>query len=192
VEQAVLERFSPVMLHSILQALRRFEPDLYAHLCRAYHVDADRILGLFTEVELIGPGQLQPLLGNLRLHQSYHDIVYLAGRNALHTASERQGVRFPRLAHDTSRFQALLKQLFPPFLGLATYSVLVRGELHFVELRDSVFARGVEHSNMVCGFYAGFLAELGSNCVEGAATAAEIRCCATDPEAPSCMIRLNL
>lgn len=187
-----LERFSPVMLQNILLSLKRFEPDLYAHLCRQYHLDAERMLGLFSEVDLSGPGQLLPLLSDLRGHQSYHDIVYLAGRNALHAEAQRLGLRFARGGRDTSRFQLLVKQVLPAFLGQASFTTLVRGEMHFIELRDSVFARDVWHHNPVCGFYAGVLAELGTNCVEGAATAQEVRCTASDAEASSCMFRVSL
>jgi predicted hydrocarbon binding protein len=191
-EAESLERFSPVLLQNILLALKRFEPDLYAHLCRQYHLDAERMLGLFSEVDLSGPGQLLPLLSDLRGHQSYHDILYLAGRNAVHAEAQRLGLRFARSGRDTTRFQALIKQLLPPFLGQASYTMLIRGEMHFIELRDSVFARDVLHHNPVCGFYSGLFAELGTNCVEGAATAQEVRCTANDPEASSCMFRVNL
>jgi predicted hydrocarbon binding protein len=187
-----LERFSPVLLQNILMALKRFEPDLYAHLSRQYHLDAERMLGLFSEVDLSGPGQLLPLLADLRSHQSYHDIVYLAGRNAMHAEAQRLGLRLARGGRDTTRFQALLKQLLPSFMGQASYSMLVRGEMHFIELRDSVFAREVWHHNPVCGFYSGLLAELGTSCVEGAATAQEVRCTASDAEASSCMFRVSL
>jgi predicted hydrocarbon binding protein len=187
-----LERFSPVLLQNILLALRRFEPDLYAHICRRYHLDAERMLGLFSEVDATGPGQLGALLGDLRGHTAYHDIVYLAGRNALHAEAQRYNVRFPHKVRDTAQFQTMVKQMLPAFLGQASYTMLVRAELYFIEVRDSIFARGVWHHNPVCGFYAGLLAELGTNCVEGAATAAEIRCVANDPDAPSCMFRVGL
>lgn len=187
-----LERFSPVMLQNILTALRRFEPDLYSHLCRRYHLDAERMLGLFSEIETTGLGQLPSLLSDLRGHTAYHEIVFLAGRNALHAEAERQQFRFAKKGGDLAQFQSALKQLLPPFLGLASYTLLVRGELYFVEMRESIFARQVWHHNPVCGFYSGLLAELGTNCVTGAATAVEIRCVANDSEAPSCMFRVGL
>jgi predicted hydrocarbon binding protein len=187
-----LERFSPVTMQCILTALRRFEPDLYSHLCRVYHLDADRMLGLFSEVDLTGPGQLMPLLKDLRGHQSYHDIVYLAGRNAVVMEAQRLGLKLAKRGRDDSRFHALLKQLLPSFLGRATYTLLSRGDMQFIEMRDSPFAREVLHHNPVCGFYSGLFAELGGSCTDNAATSAEVRCIANDPEAPSCLFRVNL
>jgi len=99
-----LERFSPLLLYTILSAVRRFEPDFYAHLCRSYHLDADRILGLFSEVEEIGTGQLQGILRDLRAHQAYHDMVYLAGRNAFLFWTEQRRLRKPLIGNQSARF----------------------------------------------------------------------------------------
>jgi len=190
---AALERYHPLLMYSLLAAVRRFEPDFYAHLCRAHHLDADRILGLFSEVEELGPAQLTAVLGELREHQAYHDIVHLAGRNALHGLSEQQRLRASLLAlGSAARFASLVKQALPPFLGISSFVHLVRGDLQFVEVRDSVFARGVHSERPLCGFYAGLLAELGSQCVTGAANSAEIRCCGMDPEAQSCLFQVSL
>jgi hypothetical protein len=191
-EEATLERFHPLLVQTLLNSVRRFEPDFYAHLCRAFHLDADRMIGLFREVEASGPGQLMPLLRELRAHQSYHDIVYLAGRNSLHAYLELEQVRIKPGSHDAGRFVAMAKQLLPSFTGLASFSHMLKGELHFFELRDSVFAREATHDNPTCGFYAGFLGELGTYFTEGTAVASEVRCCANDPEAVSCLVRVNL
>ena len=189
---AELERFHPLLLHSILAATRRFEPDFYSHLCRVYHLDADRIMGLFVDVDEKGPGQLIAMLRELREHPSYHDITFLAGRNSFHSYSEQRRLRMRLLGSKSSKFDTLLKQLLPAFLGRAPYNLMLKGELQFVEVRDSVFARQVVHPDPVCSFYAGLLAELGTACTDGAATATEVRCVANDPEALSCLFRVSL
>jgi len=189
---AKLERYPPVMMHCLLSAVRRFEPDFYAHLCRAYHLDADRILGLFSEVEELGAAQLTAMVGELREHQAYHEIVFLAGRNALHTYAEQQHARPSPLLTGASRFNTLAKQLLPAFLGRSSYVLMSRGNLQFVELHDSVFARGVHAVRPLCGFYCGFLAELGSTCVPGAAISTEVRCVALEPDATSCLLQISL
>jgi hypothetical protein len=185
-----LERFPPLLLHSLLTSARRFDLELYAHLCRAYNVDADRILGLFSEVEVIGTGPLEGVLASLRPHSAYHDIVFLAGRNALLGQAEAHGTTLTR-AGGEARFQALLKQLLPPMLGRGNHTVMARGRVLFVEVRDSVFARGVQHDNPVCGFYSGFLTELAAGCQSRAAAAHEVRCRAENG-AHSCMFQVPM
>lgn len=191
-EGAELERFHPVLLYSILEATRRFEPDFYAHLCRSYHVDAERILGLFSEVEVIGSGQLAQLLRDLRAHPAYDDIVYLAGRNSLLIWLELHNVRRPALGKTNAAFTKLVRELLPPFLGNATLSLLTHGTLIFVEIRDSIFARDVRHVCGVCGYYAGFLVELGRFCGSQRATVTETHCSAVDPDGPTCTLEVAL
>jgi len=192
VDRSQLEKFHPLMMHNILSATRRFEPDFYAHLCRAYHLDADRILGLFTEIEAIGPGQLSMVLKDLRQHQAYHDIMYLSGRNSLHMWLEHKNLQLDPKASGRNRYASLLKELLVDFLGSATAVQMVRGSLLYLELNNSVFARNVHHDKPVCGFYSGFAAELGANLVPGACTATEVRCCAVEPDAPTCLFQISL
>lgn len=185
------ERFNPLLLYTILSAVRRFEPDFYAHLCRSYHLDADRILGLFSEVEEIGGGQIRPMLRDLRAHQAYHDMVYLAGRNAFLMWGEQRKQRRQLFGNQSSRFTALLKQLLPEFLGNASYTAMLRGSVHFIEIRDSVFARDGQYDRSLCGFYAGCLAEAGRFCGMEAALSSEVRCCANEPSAPTCLFQVS-
>jgi hypothetical protein len=193
VEESQLERFHPLMLHNLLASVRRFEPDFYAHLCRTYQLDADRILGLFSDVLELGPGQLLPILRDLRAHQAYHDIVYLAGRNSLLMWVEHRQIRPPAMTTLATRFTALVKQLLPPFLGSASFTMMIKGSLHFIELRGSIFTRQAQHERPVCGFYCGYLAELTTLCgIEHRPAVAEVRCCAVDPEAPTCLLQVGL
>jgi hypothetical protein len=188
---AGLERFPPLLLHSLLQAARRYDPCFYDHLCRRFHLDADRILGLFREVEEIGPGQLQGVLEELRARQAYHEMVFLAGRNALLGWAEANRVTLNH-SGGAERFQALLKQLLPDYLGRSSYNQMTRGRVSYVEVRDSVFARDVQHPHPVCGFYAGFLSELGSGCLERHCAVVEVRCRAAEAGATSCMFQVPL
>jgi hypothetical protein len=187
-----LERYHPLLLHSVLSSVRRFEPDFYAHLCRAYHLDADLILGLFSEVDMLGPAQLTALLGELREHQAYYDIMFLAGRNSLHSIVEQQRFRPSLLQLSGGRFAALVKHYLPPFLGVSTFVHMVRGELQFVEIRDTVFSRGVRYERPLCAFYAGFFSELGCQCVKHQALSSEIRCRSVDGESQSCLFQITL
>jgi len=186
-----LERFSPLLLYTILSAVRRFEPDFYAHLCRSYHLDADRILGLFSEVEEIGAGQIQPILRDLRAHQAYHDMVYLAGRNAFLFWAEQHRTRKPLMGSQSARFTSLVKQLLPEFLGGANFTIMLRGSVHFIEIRNSLFARDEQFDRPLCGFYAGFLAEAAKLCGAPAAISSEVRCCANDSTAPTCLFQVG-
>lgn len=181
----MLERFHPILMHSLLTSTRRFEPGLYDSLCRRFNLDADRILGLFKEVEEVGGGQLIDVLEALRKHTAYHEIVYLAGRNALLGWSEAN--RFA-LNHrgGAERFEKLARLFLPDFLGRASFNVMGRGRMIYIEVRDSVFARGVQHDHAVCGFYAGFLSELGSGCTPHNCHVSEVRCSAMEHPA-SCM-----
>lgn len=190
-EDKQLERFNPLLLYTILSAVRRFEPDFYAHLCRSYHLDADRILGLFSEVDVIGTGQIAGILRDLRAHQAYHDMVYLAGRNALLMWTEQKHFRRPVLGNQASRFTGAVKQVLPDFLGKAAYTVMLRGNIHFIEIRDSVFTRDTQYDRALCGFYAGCLAELGKHCGMESTVATEVRCCANDPNAPTCLFQVS-
>lgn len=187
-----IERFPPVMLYHILAALRRFEPDFYAHLCRRYNLDADRMTGLFAAVEELGGGQLLPILRDLRAHDAYHEILYLAGRNTLLTWVEDQRLRPPLFASLPKRFTTMLKQLLPDFLGHAGYIMMVRGSIHFLEIRDSVFAREAGFNNALCGFYCGLISELATHCGAEHAMVTEARCCASDNEATTCLFQISL
>lgn len=192
-KQGQLERFHPLMLKNILEAVRRFEPDFYAHLCRTYHLDADRIIGLFSVVEELGAGQLQPLLRDLRMHQAYHDIVYLAGRNSLVGWAEDNHFEGPRIGSMQAKFTSSVKSVLHSFLGHATTTAMVRGSLHFIEVRNSIFARDTVHERPLCGFYCGMLAELVHLLGEGGPAAVlETRCCAVDSEAPTCLLQISL
>jgi len=186
-----LERFSPLLLYTILSAVRRFEPDFYSHLCRSYHLDADRILGLFSEVEEIGSGQIQGILRDLRAHQAYHDMVYLAGRNAFMFWAEQHRIRKPLVGGQSARFTALVKQLMPEFLGSAIYTMMLRGSVHFIEIRDSLFARDDQFDRPLCGFYSGCLAEAAKYCGAANPVSTEVRCCANEPTAPTCLFQVG-
>jgi hypothetical protein len=180
-----LERFHPIVMHSILTCTRRFEPGLYDSICRRFNLDADRILGLFKEVEEVGSGQLSDVLAALRPHSAYHNIVFLAGRNSLLGWSEARRIA---LSHKggSERFQALVKQYLPDFLGRASFNQMNRGAMVYVEVKGSVFARGAVDDNPVCGFYSGWLSELGSGCQNRQCAVTEVRCAAVD-NAASCM-----
>ena len=182
---STLERFHPILMHSLLSATRRFEPGLYDSICRRFNLDADRILGLFTETEEVGPGQLPDILDILRKHTAYHEIVFLAGRNSLLGWAEANRVALNHKGGE-ERFATLARQFLPDFLGRGTSNLLLRGKMIYVDVRDSVFARGVESLHPVCGFYEGFLSELGSGCSKHNCVVTEVRCYAMD--APhSCM-----
>ena len=187
-----LDRINPLMLHNILVAVRRFEPDFYAYLCRTYHLDADRILGLFSSIEEIGAGQLLPILRDLRAHQAYHDITYLAGRNSLMMAVEHYKIKLKGGSKPEARFVSLSKVLLQLFLGNAGLTLMLHGKLHFVEIANSIFARGIQHSHSTCGFYSGLLAELGAGITGETCTAIEVRCIASDPEATTCSFQVAL
>jgi hypothetical protein len=190
-EKNQLERFHPLLLYTILSAVRRFEPDFYAHLCRSYHLDADRIMGLFSEVDVIGSGQITGILHDLRSHQAYHDMVYLAGRNALLMWTEQRRFHKPLLGSQASRFTGALKQILPEFLGNAAYTVMLRGNVHFIEVRNSIFTRDTHFDRALCGFYSGCLAELGRFCGLESTVATEVRCCANEPNAPTCLFQVS-
>jgi hypothetical protein len=183
-----LERFHPILMHSLLTATRRFEPGLYDSICRRFNLDADRILGLFSEVESVGAGQLPEILSTLRNHQAYHEIVFLAGRNSLLGWAEANRVELNHRGGE-ERFSGLARQFMPHFLGRGASTLMSRGKMVYVEVRDSVFARGVESLHPVCGFYEGFLSELGSGCSNRNVKVSEVRCFAMD--APhSCMLQV--
>jgi V4R domain len=183
-----LERFHPILMHSLLTATRRFEPGLYDSICRRFNLDAERILGLFKDVEEVGAGQLPEILSTLRNHQAYHEIVFLAGRNSLLGWAEANRVALNHRGGE-ERFSALARQFLPDFLGRGTFTLMSRGKMIYVEVHDSVFARGVESLHPVCGFYEGFLSELGSGCSKHNVKVAEVRCFSMD--APhSCMFQV--
>jgi hypothetical protein len=187
-----LERLPPVVLYTILQAVRRFEPDLYAHICRTHHLDADRIFGLFTNIEDAGVGQLPDILHTLRSHQAYHDIMFLAGRNALLLWAEEHNISFGGLNPPPARLLSFLKQHFPVFLGLGNYNLMARGSVQFIEVRNSLFARNVDHPEPVCGFYTGIFAQVAQELTHKTPVVQEVRCLAADPDASSCMFQVAL
>lgn len=187
---ASLERFTPQLMYHLLSAARRFEPDYYNHLCRRFNLDADRILGLFGKVDEVGIGQLMDVLRALHEHESYNDIVFLAGRNAFHMAA--QEARQTAAGGGAQRFAQLVKSLLPQFLGAANVHLMAKGQIQFVEIQNSVFAREVIAIRPLCGFYTGWLSECASLCNEGRCSVAEVRCKALDSNAPNCMFQVAL
>lgn len=187
---ATLERFPPQLMYHLLNAARRFEPDFYGHLCRRFNLDADRILGLFGKVDEIGPGQLHAVLGELHEHESYGDIVFLAGRNAFHM--QTQEARQEAEGGGATRFAQLVKQLLPAMLGSANVHLMAKGQIQFVEIQHSVFSRDVQALRPMCGFYVGWLSECAALCSEGRCSVAEVRCKALDANAPNCMFQVAL
>jgi hypothetical protein len=189
-EQADIERINPIMLYSLLTALRRYEYELYSHLSHKYHLDAERIIGLFQEVEELSPAQLRLILAELRQARSYQDIVFLAGRNAFLHWCEVTGQRYDRPGGGGHRFRALCDRAMPHFLGLAKFSVMLKGRLHFIDIRNSLFARS-EHALLPqCGFYAGFMEEMANNCTAAGATAVETRCVACENDDEGCVFEV--
>lgn len=184
------ERFPPQMMYHLLSATRRFEPAFYGHICREFNLDADRILGLFGKVDEVGAGQLLGVLGLLREHSSYHDITYLAGRNAFLQCAQEQGEA--NTGGGPSRFTLMVKALLPPYLGLARLNQMARGKVQFVELQNSVFARGQHSLRPLCGFYAGWLAECAALCNDGRCSVAEASCVATDANLPNCSFQVAM
>jgi hypothetical protein len=126
-EPADIERINPIMLYSLLTAVRRYEYELYSHLSHKYHLDAERIIGLFQEVEELSPAQLRLILAELRQTRSYQDIVFLAGRNAFLHWCEVTGQRYDRPGGGGHRFRGLCDRALPHFLGLAKFSVMLKG-----------------------------------------------------------------
>ena len=181
-----------MMMYHILDAVRRFEPDFYSHLCRSYNLDADRIIGLFADVEEMGSGQLVPILRHLRSHDAYHEIVYLAGRNTLLMMADEKLLRPPLLGNNSQKYLTLLKQILPEYLGHASYITMLRGSIHFLEIRDSVFAREADSTNPLCGFYCGLLSELATYCGVEKPYIVEARCCAVEEDATTCLIQISL
>lgn len=186
-----VERFHPVLLHSTLVSMRRFEPDFYAHISRSFHLDADTVMGLFSQVDEIGPGPLMEMLAELRQHHAYNEIMRLAGRNAVVEFADLQGIRLGARKGGEAHFRQLLKQLLPPLLGKSFLNTMSRKDLIYVEITDSIFARGVLHPNPVCSFYAGALLEVGQSCTRDACLSAEVRCHAQAPELASCLFEVG-
>jgi hypothetical protein len=190
IDQPDIEHINPILLHCLLTAVRRYERELYSHLCRSYHVDADRITGLFHEVEELSPAQLRQVLAELREAPSYQDIVFLAGRNAFHQWCEVTRQCFDRPGGGIKRFRSLLDKALPSFLGLGRHSMMVKGSLQFVEVHNSLFARDEQALLPLCGFYAGFMEELAKNCTSGNASALETRCIACENDDEGCVFEV--
>jgi hypothetical protein len=138
----------------------------------------------------VGAGQLGGILTDLRLHMAYGDITFLAGRNAFWAAAE--DAKSTATGGGAMRFPQLLKQLLPPFLGLASYHIMAKGSIQFVEIFNSIFARGAALARPVCGFYSGFLSECGRLCTAGKAAVAEVQCAATEPDGRKCLFQVAL
>lgn len=185
-----IERLNPIMLHALLTAVRRYERELYSLLSRKYHIDADRIMGLFEEIDELSPAQMKQILAELRETRSYQEIVFLAGRNAFHEWCEVSGQCYDRPGGGGNRFRSLVDKALPSFLGLGKYSVTIKGRLHFIDIHNSLFARG-EHALLpLCGFYSGFMEEMARNCTQGNATAVEARCIACENDDEGCVFEV--
>jgi hypothetical protein len=133
---------------------------------------------------------MQEVLAELRQNMSYSDIAFLAGRNAFLMAAKEERQSSP--GGGMQRFTQLVKQLLPPFLGNGALHLMAKGQVQFVEIQNSPFARDIAALRPMCGFYAGWLSECGNLCSEGRCSVAEVRCKALDANAPNCMFQVAL
>src|SRR5688572_28991400 len=150
------ELFSPLLLSSLLEALRRLDPEQLRGLCRDSGLDPQRVSELARERSLMAGGPLPELLPALQSFRDYSDLVKLAGHNACEQWLLREGIR-PLRSGSSLLFRRTAVRMLEAFSGNSGFTVEQRGKLQFVKLYDSIFARDSQQAHPVCGFYSGLL-----------------------------------
>jgi hypothetical protein len=185
------ELFSPLLLSSLLDALRRLDPEQLRGLCRSSGLDPLRVADLARERSLLAGGPLPELLPALRSYREYGELVKLAGHNACEQWLLREGIR-PLRTGSSLLFRRTASRMLEAFSGNSGFAVEQRGRLQFVKLYDSVFARDSLHAHPACGFYSGLLEGLAGRLSRHRCHSTEIICRAVDPDAPCCMFEVAL
>ncbi|MEZ5339779.1 MAG: hypothetical protein R3F46_16145 [bacterium] len=77
-----------------------------------------------------------------------------------------------------------------PFLGEASLSIDTRGRVLMLRLTNSIFATDRYSMNCLCGFYVGYLQQLGQETGMRGLEARESSCACQDEDERSCLIQV--
>ena len=183
-----LHRIDPLLFFNLFDALKRYDLALCVRLSREFDINLDRLQDLAVGGKLLGAGQLSDLLDALAYHPQYDNIVELAGRNSFAIQNERDGrlrrvLLLPQLARDIAvRMQ--------PFMGESELEVELRGRVIMLRITNSIFAHDRFSLNGLCGFYVGYLQQLGRDYGMKKLDARETRCACQEEDQRCCLIHV--
>jgi hypothetical protein len=188
----------PLLIISLLDAIRRFDSPLHRKLVREHALSRDSLEALLADGVWASAQKITDVNARLHGHPEYHGILHLAGKNTflayLETLPHQPSLLdeiLPKGAK-TGRTLKALAAMVQPFLGGASVNVLRSRDTWFVELAGSIFATRWLSLFPVCTFYEGFFEE-GFIEISGLpADVEEVRCTATDPNIASCLFEVKV
>ena len=184
-----LHRVDPLMILNIFEALKRYDSELANSLSDQLQISQERLLELASDGRLLGAGPLLTVLDALDHHPRYADIVNLAGRNCYSMQCARDGaLRYSGL-HTLAR---QVSRLLQPFLGNASLEVDVKGRVIILRITNSIFAHGRYSLNSLCGFYIGYVQQLGHDLGLRRLDACESRCACQDEDQRDCLLQISI
>lgn len=183
-----LHRIDPLLLYNIFDALKRYDFGLLTRLSQDLAVNLDTLQDLAVDGQLLGAGQLTEVLDVVAHHPKYNDIMLLAGRNSFALQSARDGKLrrqfLPLMMRD-------IGQRILPFMGESQLEIELKGKVIILRITNSIFAEGRFSLNSLCGFYVGYLQQLGQDCGFRRLDAVESRCACQDEEQHCCLIHVS-
>jgi len=188
----------PLLIISLLDAIRRFDSPLYGKVVREHALTRSSLEALLEDGVFASAEKIIDVNARLHGHPEYHAIQHLAGKNTflayLDTLPHRPSLLEEILPKPVKAGRTLkaLSTMAGPFLGGARVNVLRSKDIWFVELAGSIFAARWLSLFPVCTFYEGFFEE-GFREISGLpADIEEIRCTATDPNISSCLFEVKV
>lgn len=184
-----LHRLDPILFLALFDSLQRYDAMLADRLASEFNIDQQNLVALASNGEPLGPGHLSDFLDALDHHHRYADIVILAGRNAFSLQAVRDG-SFRRLP--LPQLPRAVRRRMQPFIGEASLDIELRGRVLMLRITNSIFAHGRFSLNSLCGFYVGYLQQLGRDCGLRRLDAREARCACQDEDDRCCLIQAAL
>jgi hypothetical protein len=183
-----LHRIDPLLLYNIFDALKRYDFELLSKLSRDLGVSLDSLQDLAVDGQLLGAGQLGEVLDAVAHHPKYNDIMQLAGRNSFALQSARDG----KLRRQVMPLMVReIGQRLLPFMGDSLLDIDLKGKVIILRITNSIFAEGRYSLSALCGFYVGYLQQLGQDCGFRRLDAGETRCACQDEEQHCCLIHVS-
>lgn len=186
-ETVQLHRLDPLLFLNLFEALTRYDSELANHLADRLGVSREGLLELASESVMLGPGQLGEVLNALDHHPRYGDIMNLAGRNCYSMQCVRDG---ELRRQPLSLLARRIGQRLLPLLGDASLEIDIKGRVLMLRITNSIFAEGRFSLNCLCGFYVGWLQQLGHETGMRGLDAKESSCACQDEDERSCLIQV--
>ncbi len=183
VVKLTLSRVHPIVLHSYLQALWRYDPDALKNVCDELRVNPSSISALAKSDKALSDYPVRSLISIIFLHPKFDDISRLAGDLATSEcgADKKGGNTIEILSVALSSLVKLLPSIKYEFVRLPSLGL---------RIKDSPFVIS-ESASPTCGFISGFLSSILVMANARQKCVYETMCVSTNFEAKECLFEIS-